>query len=60
MQNLQTTINLEKDQNNIKSNPIKTARGIFQADPLSALWFSLTSNPLPNVLDEKGYGKPYS
>jgi len=60
MQNWQTNINFEKDQNNIKTNPIKTARGILQGDPLSALWFCLTSNPLPNALDEKGYGKPYS
>lgn len=59
MQNWQTIINFEKDQSNIKNNPMKTARGIYQGDPLSALFFCLTSNPLPNALNEKGYGKPY-
>jgi hypothetical protein len=53
MQNWQININLEKYQNNIKTYPIKTARGIFQADSLSALWFCLTSNPLSNALNEK-------
>jgi len=59
MQNLQTNVNLKKDQNNIKTNPIKTAHVIFQSDPLRALWFCLSSNPLSSALDEKGYGKPY-
>jgi hypothetical protein len=56
MQNWQSNIQvkLKKDQNSLKINPIKTAHGIFQGDPLRAFWFSLTGITLSNALHEKG------
>ncbi|CAH0721715.1 unnamed protein product, partial [Brenthis ino] len=52
-----TTLALRTEKDNLTTTPIKIARGIFQGDSLSPLWFCLAINPLSSILNstENGY-----
>lgn len=56
MKSWQTTLNVKIKNGVITSEPIKIARGIFQGDSLSMLWFCLALNPLSSMLNGTGYG----
>lgn len=56
MNNWTTKLNLRTNNATLSTPPIKIARGIFQGDSLSPLWFCLALNPLSRILNKTGYG----
>jgi hypothetical protein len=56
MKNWKTEIRLQTRESTIKTKEIKINRGIFQGNSLSALWFCIALNLLPNTLNQSKYG----
>lgn len=57
MENWQTTLIINRNEEKIRTGEVKIKRGIYQGDSLSPLWFCLSLNPLSNILNNtnKGY-----
>ncbi|KAL3269486.1 hypothetical protein HHI36_008553 [Cryptolaemus montrouzieri] len=51
-----TSLQVNMNNNSIKTDEIPIRCGIFQGDSLSPLWFCLAMNPSSSMLNRIGYG----